>query len=135
MLDLDCDYNSSGPYIELSFVRAQGGCDQSAETAYSSMEHDPTFTFVGGQCCPKLHSVSTFWIMIIGLTHCFKTLLFCVEEGRQRKHVKGKKHRSDYKNGRLMCPANRSTSELKELISPMNRELISPVKRLLHWKN
>jgi hypothetical protein len=33
---------------------AQGGCDQSAEDAYSSMAPDPTFTFVGGLCCSTL---------------------------------------------------------------------------------
>jgi hypothetical protein len=34
--------------------KAHGGCDRSAEYAYSSMAPDPTFAFVGGPCCPTL---------------------------------------------------------------------------------
>jgi hypothetical protein len=30
------------------------GCDLSAEDAYSSLKHDPTFTFAGGPFCPTL---------------------------------------------------------------------------------
>ena len=44
--------------------RAHGGCDRSAEDAYSSMAPDPTFAFVGGQWCPTLDFVIAFWIMI-----------------------------------------------------------------------
>ena len=37
-----------------------GGCDRSAEDAYSSMAPDPTFGFVGGPCCPTLDVVYLF---------------------------------------------------------------------------
>jgi hypothetical protein len=43
---------------------AHGGCDRSAEDAYSSMAPDPTFAFVGGRWCPTLDFVIAFWIMI-----------------------------------------------------------------------
>ena len=48
-------------------LRAHGGCDRSAEDAYSSMAPDLTFAFVGGPCCLTLDFVYLFfffWIMI-----------------------------------------------------------------------
>jgi hypothetical protein len=45
-------------------LTAHGGCDRSAEDAYSSMALDPTFAFVEGPCCPTLNFVFSFWIMI-----------------------------------------------------------------------
>jgi hypothetical protein len=53
-----------------------GGCDRSAEYAYSSATPDPTIAFVGGLCCPTLDFVIAFWIMIIFYT--LLTLLFCI---------------------------------------------------------
>ena len=47
------------PYAFLR-LRTHGGCDQSAEDAYSSMAFDPTLTFVGGPCCPH----STLYILL-----------------------------------------------------------------------
>jgi hypothetical protein len=41
-----------------------GGCDRSAEDAYSFTTPDSTFAFVGGPCCPTLDFVIAFWIMI-----------------------------------------------------------------------
>jgi hypothetical protein len=43
---------------------ALGGCDWSAEDAYSSAAPDPTFAFAGGPCCPTLDFVIAFWITI-----------------------------------------------------------------------
>jgi hypothetical protein len=37
--------------------KAHGGCDRSAEDAYSSMAPDPTFIFFGGPCCLTLDFV------------------------------------------------------------------------------
>jgi hypothetical protein len=48
---------------------------RSAEDAYSSAAPDPTFTFVGGPCCPTLDVVIAFWIMIAFYT--LLTSLFC----------------------------------------------------------
>jgi hypothetical protein len=48
---------------------ALGGCDQSAEDAYSSMAPDPTFAFVEGPCCPTLDFVIAFWLRL-RFTHC-----------------------------------------------------------------
>jgi hypothetical protein len=45
-------------------LRAHGGCDRSAEDAYSSTTSDPTFAFVGGPCSPTLDFVFAFWSMI-----------------------------------------------------------------------
>jgi hypothetical protein len=54
---------------------AHGGCDQSAEDAYSSAAPDPTFAFVGGPCCLTLDFVNAFWITIAFYT--LLTSLFC----------------------------------------------------------
>jgi hypothetical protein len=35
---------------------AHGGCDRSAEDAYPSVAHDPTFAYVAGPCC-RIHSI------------------------------------------------------------------------------
>jgi hypothetical protein len=43
--------------------------DRSAEDAYSSKAPDPTFTFVGGLCCPTLEFVIAFWLQL-RFTHC-----------------------------------------------------------------
>ena len=63
------------PFVRLSFsywiwrrvipftlfrLRAHGGCDWSAEDAYSSMAPDPAFAFVEGPCCPTLDFVCVF---------------------------------------------------------------------------
>jgi hypothetical protein len=55
---------------------AHGGCDRSAEDAYSSVAPDPTFAFVGGPCCPTLDFVIAFWITIAFYT--LLTSLFCI---------------------------------------------------------
>jgi hypothetical protein len=55
---------------------AHGGCDRSAEDAYSSTAPDPTFAFVGDPCCPTLDFVIAFWIMITFYT--LLTSLFCI---------------------------------------------------------
>jgi hypothetical protein len=49
-----------------------------AGDAYSSAEPDPTFTFVGGQCCPTLDFVVAFRIMITFYT--LLSSLFCIEK-------------------------------------------------------
>ena len=51
-------------------LRAHGGCDRSAEDAYSSMALNPALVFVEGPCCPTLDFVCVFWTMIT-----FNTLL------------------------------------------------------------
>jgi hypothetical protein len=57
-------------------LRAHGGCDRSAEDAYSSQAPDPTFAFVGGPCWPTLDFVTASWIMIIFYTMLIS--LFCI---------------------------------------------------------
>jgi hypothetical protein len=57
---------------------ARGGCDRSAEDAFSFATPDPTFAFVGGPCCPTLDFVIAFWIMIALYT--LLTSLFCIIE-------------------------------------------------------
>jgi hypothetical protein len=58
-------------------LRAHGGCDRSAEGAYSSMAPYPTFTFVEGLCGPTPYFVLSFldydykWYII-----CFAILYF-----------------------------------------------------------
>jgi hypothetical protein len=56
---------------------AHGGCDRSAEDSYSSVAPDPTFTFIGGPCCPTFEAVIAFWIMITFHIVNF-TILYCV---------------------------------------------------------
>jgi hypothetical protein len=63
------------PYT-LFRLRAHGGCDRSAEDAFSSATPDPTFAFVGGPCCPTLDFVIAFWIMITFYT--LLTSLICI---------------------------------------------------------
>jgi hypothetical protein len=48
---------------------AHGGCDRSAEDAYSFAAPDPTFAFVEGPCCPTLDFVIAFWLRL-RFTHC-----------------------------------------------------------------
>jgi hypothetical protein len=55
---------------------AHGGCDRSAEDAYSFATPDPTFAFVGGLFCRTLDFVIAFWIMIAFYT--LLTSLFCI---------------------------------------------------------
>ena len=43
---------------------AHGGCDRSAEDAYSFAAPDPAFAFIGGLFCPALDLVIAFWIVI-----------------------------------------------------------------------
>jgi hypothetical protein len=51
--------------------RAIGGYDWSAEDAYSSAAHDPTFAFVRGLCC-SLHSIL---YLLFAYIYTFDTLL------------------------------------------------------------
>jgi hypothetical protein len=44
-------------------LRDYGGCDRPAEDTYFSITPDPTFTFVGGLCCPTLEFVLCTCIM------------------------------------------------------------------------
>ena len=39
-------------FYQNHLVLVHGGCDWSAEDAYSTMAPDPTFGIVGGPCCP-----------------------------------------------------------------------------------
>jgi hypothetical protein len=55
---------TGNPVYLISIERAYGGCDRSAEDAYSSMAPDRTFAFLAGPCCPSLDFVFAFWIMI-----------------------------------------------------------------------
>jgi hypothetical protein len=48
---------------------AHGGCDRSAEDAYSFVAPDSTFAFVEGPCCPTLDFVIAFWLRL-RFTHC-----------------------------------------------------------------
>jgi hypothetical protein len=45
---------STGNPVYLISTKVHGGCDRSAEDAYSSMAPDLTFAFVGGPCCLTL---------------------------------------------------------------------------------
>jgi hypothetical protein len=58
-------------------LRAQHGCDRSAEDAYSSMAPDVSFAFLGGLCCPALDFVFAFWTLITLYT--LLTLQFCID--------------------------------------------------------
>jgi hypothetical protein len=69
---------TTGNSVYLIRLRAHGGCDRSAEDAYSSVEPDPTFAFVGGPCFPTLEFVIVFWIMITFYT--LLTSLFCISK-------------------------------------------------------
>jgi type IV secretory pathway TrbD component len=51
------------PYIQFQ-LRVHGGCDRSAEDAYSSVASDHTFTIAGGLLCTTLEFLFAFWIMI-----------------------------------------------------------------------
>jgi hypothetical protein len=53
-----------------------GGCDRSAEDAYSSAALGPLLAFVGGLYWPTLDFVIAFWIIITIYT--LLTLLFCI---------------------------------------------------------
>jgi hypothetical protein len=53
------------------FVRAYGGCDWSAENVHFPVAPDPTLAFAGGPCCPTLHFVIAFWIMITFCTFLY----------------------------------------------------------------
>jgi hypothetical protein len=64
-------------YIENGLSINIGGCNRSAEDAYSSAAHYLTFSFVGGMCCPIFDFVFSFWIMIMFYT--MLPLLFCTD--------------------------------------------------------
>jgi hypothetical protein len=64
---------------------ARGGCDWSAGDAHSSAVPDPTFTFVGGLCCPTLEFVIAFWIAIAFYT--LLTSLFCIPNEGSSVHT------------------------------------------------
>jgi hypothetical protein len=53
-----------------------GGCDRSAEDAYSSTASDPTIAFVWGQCCPTLDFAFDFWT--INTFYTFLTSQLCI---------------------------------------------------------
>jgi hypothetical protein len=55
---------TKGNPVHLISTKAHGGCDWSAEDAYSSAAPDHTFAFVGGPCCPTLDFLFAFWITI-----------------------------------------------------------------------
>jgi hypothetical protein len=67
---------TTGNPVYLILTKVQGGCDRSAEDAYSSMAPDPTFAFVGGPCCLTHDFVFAIWIMIMFYT--LWTSLFCI---------------------------------------------------------
>jgi hypothetical protein len=46
-------------------TKAHGGCDRSAEDAYSPMATDPIFAFDGGPCCPTLDFVFDYVLHIV----------------------------------------------------------------------
>jgi hypothetical protein len=66
-------------------LRAHGGCDRSAEDAYSSAAPDPTFAIVGGPCCRTLDFVIAFWITIAFYT--LLTSLFCIDNNKTRSSL------------------------------------------------
>ena len=53
------DLTTGNPVI-LFRLMAHDGCDRSAEDAYSSLAHFPTFAVVGGPCYPTLDFVYVF---------------------------------------------------------------------------
>ena len=55
---------------------AHGGCDRSAEDAYSSMAPDPAFAFVGGPCCPTLDFVYMFFGTMITFNTLFTSPIY-----------------------------------------------------------
>jgi hypothetical protein len=67
---------TTGNPVHLISTKAHGGCDRSAEDAYSSMAPDPNFAFVGGLCCLTLDFVFAIWILITFYT--LLTSLFCI---------------------------------------------------------
>jgi hypothetical protein len=62
--------------VYLISTKAQGGFDQSAEDACSSMSPDHTFAFVGGPYCLTLNFVFALSIMITFYT--LFSSLFCI---------------------------------------------------------
>jgi hypothetical protein len=66
------------------WLRVHGGCDWSAEDAYSTAAPDPTFAFVEGLCCPALEFLFAFWIMITYYT--MLTSLFCMQKHLHEKN-------------------------------------------------
>jgi hypothetical protein len=44
-------------------ISIKGGCDWSAEDAYSFVEPDPTFVFGGSQFCPTFDIVDALFAM------------------------------------------------------------------------
>jgi hypothetical protein len=70
---------------------AHGGCDRSAEDAYSSMALDPTFAFVGGLWCPTLDFVIAFWIMIY-VSHIVNFTILYVSMNYLRVHFAVTQH-------------------------------------------
>jgi hypothetical protein len=63
-----------------NWSRAHGGCDRSAEDAYSSMAPDPAPAFVGGPCCPTLGFVIVLWIMLTFHTLLSSNFVFQVSD-------------------------------------------------------
>jgi hypothetical protein len=68
--------DSVGIWVRICPHWAHSGCDRSAKDAYSSAAPDPTFTFVGGPCCPTLDFIIAFRIMIT--FYILLTSLFCI---------------------------------------------------------
>ena len=65
LIDFDCGLFRLPNFDTLNLTTdilngAHGGCDRSAEDAYSSAAPDPTFAFVEGPCCPTLDFVIAF---------------------------------------------------------------------------
>jgi hypothetical protein len=67
---------TTGNPVYLISTNVHGGCDRSADDAYSSMTPDPTFAFFGGPCCLTLDFLFAIWIMITFYT--LLTSLFCI---------------------------------------------------------
>jgi hypothetical protein len=61
----------------ITFLFLHGGCDPSAEDAYSTTAPIRTFALVRGLYWPTFDFVIAFWIMIAFYT--LLTLLFCMQ--------------------------------------------------------
>jgi hypothetical protein len=74
-----------GNPVYLISTKAHGGCDRSAEDAYSSMAPDPTLAFVVGPCCLTLEYIFALWIMIT--FYMLLTSLFCMIKIARKKYA------------------------------------------------
>jgi hypothetical protein len=66
-----------GNSVYLISTKAHGGCDRSAEDAYSSVDPDPTFAFVGG---PYYLTLDFVFALLIIMFYTLLTSLLCISK-------------------------------------------------------